>query len=168
RLVFFVREGHIVEFEDGLGNVIGKRQWLYLRGVELWFINPAGGIDKCLIDAGFHVVFHDLYALTRHAHRALGGIDHPAHHEHWLLSHGDHLNEHDHVTDGEMTLEGAPENNGVDAEENHGHRQAAEGIHRVPPARLRACGGDIFAVMLGEDIKLTDLGDERLCNLHLA
>ena len=25
RLVFFVREGHIVEFEDGLGNVIGKR-----------------------------------------------------------------------------------------------------------------------------------------------
>ena len=127
-----------------------------------------GGIDKRLINGRFYFLFHDLEVFPGTANSALGRIDHPAHHEHWLLCHRDHLDEHDHVADREVAFERAPENDGVDTEEDHGHRQAAERVHRVPPARLRARGGDIAAVVLGKGIKLAHFSDERLRDFHLA
>ena len=97
-------------------------------------MDGAGGIDKCSIHRGLYFLLHDFEVLPRTADGALCRIHHPAHHEDWLLGHGDHLDEHDHIANGEMAFQRAPENDGVDAEENHSQCQAAECIHGVPPA----------------------------------
>ena len=51
-----------------------------------------------------------------------------------------------------MAMEGAPEHDGVDAQEDEGHGHAAQGIHGVPPTRLRLGGIDDAAVELAKAI----------------
>lgn len=67
-----------------------------------------------------------------------------------------------------MTFQRAPENDAVNAQEDKGHGHAADGVHGVPPARLRLGGVHDAAVELAKVVEFADLGHEGLGDLDLA
>ena len=81
-------------------------------------IGAGGGGYQLARGGGFEVFFHDLEIVFRAGDRALGRVDDPAHHEHRLLGHGHHLQQHDHVTEGEVALERAPKDHRINAQED--------------------------------------------------
>ena len=84
-------------------------------------MRTGGGSNQFARGRGLELFFHDFEVVLGTGDGALGGIDNPAHHKDRLLRTGDHLQQHDHIAQGKMPLERAPENYAVNAEEDNRH-----------------------------------------------
>ena len=118
-LALLVGEGDVIKGEDrraGCGLQRADRGEVELRGMR-----TGGGRNQLARGGGLELFFHDLEVVLGTGDGALGGIDNPTHHKDRLLRTGDHLQQHDHIAQGEMPLERAPENYAVNAEEDNGH-----------------------------------------------
>lgn len=105
--------------------------------IEIGDVGGVSGGDQLRVYRRLRGLLHDLEIVLGAGNGALADIHDPAHHEHRLLGHVHQLQEHDHVTDGEVALQGAPEDQPIDAQEDQRHGRATRGIHGMPPARLR-------------------------------
>ena len=160
-----VGEPHVLEAD---GRAVGRGRGGGGRDVEKRYPGGGGRRDELALGGGLDGLGHDVEVVAGAGDGALGGVDDPAHHEHRLLGHVDHLQQHDHVAQREVPVQGAQEQRQVDAQEDHVHRRPAQRVHTVPEGRLRAGELDGAVEALGEGAQLAGLGVEGLGHLDLA
>ena len=111
-LALLIGEGNVLKGKHrraGCGLERANRREIQLRGMR-----TGGGGHQFARGGGLELFFHYLEVVLRTGDCALGGIDNPAHHKDRLLRTGDHLQQHDHIAQGKMPLQRAPEDNAVD------------------------------------------------------
>ena len=146
RLTRHVLKGDVVECDDRFAHP----QRCLLRRIERRHARSLRRSDQLAVRGRLDRLVHHLEVVARAGDGALRGIDDPAHHGHRLARHGHHLDEHDHLTNREMPIERAREQDQVNPQKDQVHGHAARGIHGVPPARLRPCDVHRVGVVAAE------------------
>ena len=130
RLTSVVSKGHLIKAHHRLL----LRQGRHRRCIQHRHIRCRRRGNNLGVGGFLHLFIHHLEIITRTGNGALGRIHQPTHHLYRVLRHGNQLDQHHHVTDGEATIQGFFEQNQINAKEDHVHGHATGHIHGVPPA----------------------------------